>query len=127
MFPPPIDIPVDLVRVEVPYHPDAIASSATGSLLLYPPEEGTWKYEDWAVIDEEVVEDWSDSRLPDLLNITPWRELGFQGQGVKVAVFDIEWFGQAFTDSLSTAKTHDCFVHPVLNSQPKCFTGLLAQ
>jgi len=113
MFPPPIDIPHDLIRVEIPYHPNAIARSATGSLLRYPPDEDIpWKYEEFAVVDEAPVEGWNDGRLADILNVEPWRELGFEGQDVKVAVFDIEWFGQAFTEDLANAKTHDCFVHP---------------
>ena len=112
MFPPPIDIPDNLIRVDVPFHEDAIASSATGSLLLSPPEEGMWKYEDFAVVDENPNLTWGDARLDSLLNIGPWRELGYTGKGVKLAVFDIEWFGQEFTEEIRTAQTHDCFVHP---------------
>ena len=55
---------------------------------------------------------WQDARLNDLLNIRPWRELGFLGQGVKLAVFDIEWFGTDFVEQLDGATTHDCFEHP---------------
>lgn len=112
MFPPPIDIPDHLIRVEVPFHEQAIASSTTGSLLLEPPTYGKWKYEDFAVVDEEPVQVWSDPRLAEVLNIHPWRERGHEGQGVKLAVFDIEWFGEEFTPELAQASTHDCFVHP---------------
>ena len=112
MFPPPIDIPPDLIRVEVPHHPQAIASSYYASILLSPPTEGKWKYESFAVPDQDI-ESWTfDERIDDLLNLAPWRELGHTGKGVRVAVFDIEWFGQAFTDVLQDAQTHDCFVHP---------------
>ena len=47
MFPPPLDIPDHLIRVDIPFHEQAIASSTTGSLLLEPPEYGTWKYEEF--------------------------------------------------------------------------------
>ena len=77
---------------------------------LEPPEEGTWKYEEFAVVDEESVQLWSDPRLGEVLNVYPCRERGYEGKGVKVAVFDIEWFGEEFTPELAQARTHDCFV-----------------
>ena len=104
-----------LIRVDVPFHEQAIASSASGSLLIEPPAFGKWKYEDFAVVDEEPVQMWSDSRLAEVLNVDPWRELGYEGQGVKLAVFDIEWFGEEFTLELAQASTHDCFVQHCLN------------
>lgn len=112
MFPPPIDIPDKLIRVDIPFHDQAIATSSTGSLLSSPPLEGKWKYEEFAVVDEESTDNWSDPRLKDILNVQPWRDLGYEGQGVKLAVFDIEWFGEEFISELSHATTHDCFVHP---------------
>ena len=112
MFPSPLDIPDNLIRVEIPFHEEAIASSATGSLLRSPPEEGPWKYEDFAVVDSDPVGTWNDARLGDVLNVRPWREKGVLGKGVKLAVFDIEWFGTDFTEELHGMESHDCFVHP---------------
>jgi hypothetical protein len=96
-----------LVRVEDPHHPDAIARSATGSVLLAPPEQGDWADEEPAVVDAWVAEE-----AMDLLNLDAWHGRGARGAGVKVAVFDLQWFGAVDPDELGAFTTHDCWADP---------------
>ena len=100
--------PFDLVRVDVPDHPEAIASSETGSLLLAPPEAGTpWRPESVPHTDA-----WTATEALEAMNVGPWHDAGIKGAGVKIAVFDPEWFGaEADSIELGEVTTHDCFVH----------------
>ncbi|MEC7984716.1 MAG: S8 family serine peptidase, partial [Myxococcota bacterium] len=50
-------------------------------------------------------------QLLDTLNVLPWHELGYKGSGVKIAVFDIEWFGAEISANVTAENTHDCFAH----------------
>lgn len=109
--------PAELVRVDEPDHPEAIATSAAGSLLLAPPSDGgPWRPE--AVAELDAVTAWE---ALDALRVDPWHEAGVDGSyadgsGVKVAVFDVQWFGAELRDlgiyeELAPAGTWDCFAH----------------
>jgi subtilisin family serine protease len=101
--------PWALVRVEDPSHPDADAVSETGAVLLAPPAKGTpWRYEPVPEVDG-----WVGQEGIEAMNIASYHELGFAGAGVKVAVFDLLWFGsEADPNELGEVKTHDCYYHP---------------
>ena len=80
--------PWSLVRVEDPNYPGAETHSATGSVLLEPPPPGiAWTEEDVPVTDSFVAEE-----ALAALAVHPWHDGGFTGAGVKVAVFDLQWF-----------------------------------
>jgi len=100
--------PWALVRVEDPDHPDADAVSETGAVLLAPPARGTpWRYEPVPEVDG-----WVGQEGITAMNIAPYHELGFAGAGVKVAVFDLLWFGsEADPSELGEVQTHDCYYH----------------
>lgn len=105
LFAAPLAIhPFDLVRVDVPGHPDAVTSSGTGSVLLAPPTDGTpWE---WESVPETTV--WPAEEAVEATNADLWHDLGHTGAGVKVAIFDLGWFGtEPLVDAVST---HDCFV-----------------
>ncbi len=95
------------VRVEDPDHPQAVASSHTGSLLYERPEDGTpWRY---ASIPEPDI--WPATEALEVTNASLWHAEGATGAGVKVAVFDIGWFsGDADPSELGDYTTHDCFI-----------------
>ncbi|MEL6345444.1 MAG: S8 family serine peptidase [Myxococcota bacterium] len=106
-----------LYRVNVPDHPDALTHSATGSVLSAPPSDGTaFQIESLAEIDAEpAVDAWGDVvawEALDAMNIRPWHAAGHDGSGVKVAVFDVQWFGADLDEAeLGPVQTHDCFTH----------------
>lgn len=121
-----------LVRVDVPDHPDAEATSRRGSTLLEPPAEGPWRVEPVPEIDAEFdlmgdpatwgdlptldddLGDWASEEAVDVMRVRPWHDAGFTGQGVSIAVFDIQWFGTDLypaLDEMSDYETHDCFRH----------------
>lgn len=101
--------PATLVRVDDPRHPDAIVSSATGSLLRAPPDPGTpWRWAAIPELDEAVASEAVEVTHADL-----WHVDGARGQGVKIAVFDLGWFGgEANPDEIGAYETHDCWTHP---------------
>jgi len=96
------------VRVDVPDWPGALASSARGSLLAGPPTDGTpWRYESTAEIDQFVA-----TEAVEALQVEGWHEAGFDGSGVKVAVFDPQLMNAELEpDELGEFETHDCFAH----------------
>ncbi len=95
----------DRVRVDVPDWPGALSSSETGSVLLAPPPVGTpWRIEEAPGVDRFVA--WE---AVDALAIDPWAAAGAGGAGVKVAVFDVQWFNaEVAMDELGDPSTHDC-------------------
>ncbi len=108
--------PFDLVRVEQADHPEADATSSLGSLLLAPPTDGSaWTPESTAEVDVVAWE------AIEALAVEPWQDAGVDGtypdgSGVKVAVFDVQWFGSELRDlglyeELSPAGTWDCYAH----------------
>ena len=80
--------PWELVRVDVPDHPEADASSDRGSLLLAPPGDPDLPWRVEAVPELDVIE--SGGFVPteafDALAVEPWHRAGHLGQGVSVAV-----------------------------------------
>lgn len=121
-----------LVRVNEPDHPDAETSSRSASTLLAPPAQGPWQVEpvpevdaafalmgdaqDWEAVpaDADHVGDWASTEALDVMRVRPWHDAGFTGQGVKIAVFDIQWFGTDLypaLDEMGDYETHDCFRH----------------
>lgn len=103
-------------RVEIPYHPNAIATSQYGSILESPISGIPSKPVFWAVTDEEYLP--SNNLVTDMdaleaMNLLEWHANGYTGQSVKVAVFDVEWQGADWSnDELGMVTTHDCFAHP---------------
>ncbi|MFZ5477085.1 MAG: S8 family serine peptidase [Myxococcota bacterium] len=99
---------LDRYRVDVPDWPGAEATSATGSVLLAPPPAGTkWRHETPPVPDTyDAVE------AIEALGAESWHARGEGGKGVKVAVFDVQFFNAAvWADELGDVATHDCQAH----------------
>ena len=113
MFPPLIDLPPDLYRVEINDHPLAISSSVSASVLEEAPTDIPWRYESMAIVDRaQGIGIIQPEATYDALNIHSWHDAGFQGQGISIAVFDVEWFGVDWPQSeLAPVETHDCFAH----------------
>ena len=110
------DTPV-YFRVDVPYMPGAISTSAYGSIVETPPEGMSYRPVSWAVVDEEFPSLNDNIVIPEdlhqALNSTAWHNEGYLGTGVKVAVFDVEWQGAEWPNGeLGFVETHDCFAHP---------------
>jgi subtilisin family serine protease len=109
-------VPWDLVRVDDPSWPGAIARSATGATLLSPPPPGTpWRWEAVPVDDPIDAPPLTTGRIwpaTDALSVTnadSWHAQGITGQGVKVAVFDLGWYGgETDLSELGPVTTHDC-------------------
>lgn len=98
-----------LVRVDVPDWPGAVATSSRGSLLLAAPEAGVpWRPEPVPEVDAYVA--WEAEVA---LNSAPWVAAGHDGSGVRVAVFDVQWFNAELgLDELGDVATWDCQAHP---------------
>ncbi len=109
--------PDDLVRVDDPDHPDAVARSATGALVEGIPEEGPWRPASLPEPDvvegqrlQEVLTPGVDDDLLDVLGVRAWHQAGALGQGVRVAVFDSSFFaGITEPEKVEPFTTHDCF------------------
>lgn len=121
MFPVPTDSILDhqeidrplYFRVDTPFLPSAISTSAYGSLVEVPPTDHPYRPVQWAVVDRELTNAITPTDTFDALNVEPWHEAGFKGQAVKIAVFDVEWQGAEWSNGeLGTVTTHDCFAHP---------------
>jgi len=104
-----------LIRVDEPLHDQAIATSHTGSVLLAPPEDGSvWRTESVPEVDGIDLSEVWDERVAEVTGIDKWHKSGFLGQGVRIAVFDIQWFGAALRDNeLGETQTHDCWADPL--------------
>ena len=47
------------------------------------------------------------------MGVQPWHDAGFTGEGVRIAVFDIQWFGaEQRLEELGAFESWDCWVHP---------------
>ena len=118
-----IDEAWPLVRVEVPDFPGALLSSAGASLLAAPPTDGTpWRAEilaepDLSPATPSELAAWSTGSFRpgeafDALGAGPYRAAGYDGSGVKVAVFDIQWQDwELHAAELGPVQTHDCARH----------------
>ena len=105
-LPAPILGPAELVRVDDPDHPNAIARSETGALLAEPPSDGT----PWRLASIPEIDETSGLEAVRATNVELWHEVGAAGQDVKVAVFDIGWFiGDGDPAPVGEVSTHDCF------------------
>jgi subtilisin family serine protease len=102
--------PDELVRVDDPAHPDAIARSATGAILVGPPEDGI-PYRSVVVPEIDRVEVSAPAaEALDVVGARSWHADGVRGEGVKVAVFDSNWFvGETDPVEVQPFQTHDCF------------------
>lgn len=105
--------PSTWVRVDDPDHPDAIARSATGAILASPPTDGTpWRRESLAV-PTGVDAPGAVGDAVAITNADLWHADGITGAGVRVAVFDVGWFGDTDIDRVIGPYTsHDCFATP---------------
>ncbi len=99
-----------LYRVDVPDYPGALATSDRGSVLAAPPADGTpWRVEAVPVPDVGPYEAWE---AIDALDVRPWHEAGYTGQGVSIAVFDLQWYGfDRIPEELGAIESHDCWAH----------------
>ncbi len=104
----PLDVgPDSLVRVDVPDWPAAEVSSDRGSVLLSPPPAGTrWRYEPYPVVDSLP-----GSEAIEALDAGAWHDAGVLGAGVKVAIFDVQWFGADTFEALEGYPRNDCWTH----------------
>lgn len=100
--------PFEFVRVLDPDYPGALAQSEQASVRIGPPEEGVpWQWESVPYTDG-----WVDTDLLAVTNANEWQRQGHLGAGVKVAVFDLQWFGARWDEmGLGDVQTHDCWAH----------------
>ena len=107
--PPPLPDHVELVRIDVPDLPGAVATSAYGSVFVGDPglPGHPSRPEPLAEIDAVVA-----TGAMDALAVHPWHARGHGGAGVKVAVFDSQWRDwELLDDELGATSSHDCFLH----------------
>ncbi|MCB9762612.1 MAG: S8 family serine peptidase [Alphaproteobacteria bacterium] len=112
----PEDIgPWDLVRVDIPDYPGALSTSHRGSVLAEPPPPGTpWRVEELPVVEQEGdgTGRYNLDEISDAMGVSAWHAAGWRGQGVKVAVFDVQWYGAELNElELGAFQTHDCWAH----------------
>lgn len=95
------------VRVDDPAWPGAVERSLTGAVLDAPPPAGVA----WRSDGEVVLDGVPDAISLDALNAPAWHDAGYLGQGVRVAVLDLQW--QALEDAgLDLVDgTADCATH----------------
>jgi subtilisin family serine protease len=110
MFPPPPPVDqVELVRVDIPDLPGAVASSSVGSVFEGDPGIPGVASRPEAMAEVDLVE---ATGAIEALDATEWHRSGFRGQGVKIAVFDSQWRDwELLADELTPVSTHDCFDH----------------
>lgn len=102
-----------LYRVEDPFFPGAAVRSPYGAILTEPPPPGVkWQPEPLGTLDG-VFPDRVDYEAAEVMGVRPWHDAGFKGQGVKVAIFDSQWFLSGAEDQgvlgESVVSTHDCW------------------
>ncbi len=103
------DAALELVRVDVPDHPEAIISSSRGSMLAAPPTDGTpWRRVSIPEVDSSYVA-WE---AVDALQTQAWIDAGYDGSGVRVAVFDVQWLNAELgLEELGDVQSWDCGAH----------------
>jgi len=101
-----------LVRVDVADHPEAIATSRYGSTLLAPPTDGTaWRAAPVPEITAVNHDGWTAIEAIDSMGVESWHDYGLDGSGVRIAIFDIQWFQLEQHPTLGALPSHDCFGH----------------
>ena len=105
------DEPPELIRVASPDVPGALARTLTHSLLAEPPDPALGL--DWHRETMAVPDGWPGRGTVDVMNTDLWHDAGYTGQGVKVAIFDIQWtHAEADAAVLGEVQTADCWLHP---------------
>ncbi|MFT4623503.1 MAG: subtilisin family serine protease [Myxococcota bacterium] len=101
--------PLTLFRVDDPHHPDALWRSATGAVIEGRPPAGVpHRYAVMAELDSMPAVEALEVTNADL-----WHADGLTGAGVKIAVFDIGWYGpEADVSELGEYIGRDCVLHP---------------
>ncbi len=119
--------PAALVRVDVPDYPGALTTSRHGSLLAAPPDDPAtpWRPASIPQLDRAPAGDSAEADVSspgpitaweaiDALGVEPWHAAGYDGSGVKVAVFDVQWHEAELAShaaELGDYETHDCYAH----------------
>jgi subtilisin family serine protease len=115
----PVD-PWSLVRVDQPDLPGAEATSDRGSLLLEPPTDLPYRVEPVPEIDQIDASEldpeglWLSEESRDVLRAQEWLDRGYDGEGLKIAIFDVQWFNTEegwHEAELGDYSTQDCFAH----------------
>lgn len=102
-----------LYRVERPDAPGALATSATGSVVREPPTDGTPYRVEALAQPHGHFGAYAADDAAEVIGAEAWHEAGYTGEGVKLAVFDVQWFGSELgPDELGDFDTHDCWAHP---------------
>ena len=97
------------IRVDEPDVPGAVASSRYGSVLEAPPELPGLR---WRLEPVPEVDAFAAPEVAEAIELAPWHESGALGQGVHVAIFDIQWNEvEYFAAELGGIATYDCFDH----------------
>ena len=132
MFPPAHIDPPELYRVEFVDHPQSLYGSAAASVLEAPPDHLPYRRESMAIVDRDTALTDTVAHTPAFvgrvsptetlraLNVDSWHLAGHFGEGVRVAVFDVEWFGatwphEELLDPRGNVSTHDCVQHRSCN------------
>lgn len=111
MYPPvsPPEEAVELVRVDEPDLPGAVASSAYGSVFAGYAGTGGKVHRPEPLAEVDLVE---ATGAVEALDASSWHRAGYTGAGVKVAIFDSQWRDwEALERELQPTSTHDCFDH----------------
>lgn len=97
-----------LFRVADPTWPGAVATTPDAALLEAPPPPGVPYQQE----PDVRLDGWPAIQAVEVMNADLWHAHGWTGAGVKVAVFDLGWFGaEADVDVLGDVETADCFLH----------------
>ncbi|MCB9794045.1 MAG: S8 family serine peptidase [Alphaproteobacteria bacterium] len=82
-------------------------------MLLEPPAPGVrWDLEPVPYLDDAPTGRWVAQEALDVTGAGAWHDAGYQGQGVKLAVFDLQWYGAELDElELGAFETHDCWLH----------------
>ncbi len=80
-------------------------------MLEAPPVDGT----PWRPAPIPAVDEYQADEAIDAMGVQSWHQAGWDGTGVKIAVFDLQWYQvelRADTLGLDTlSRTHDCYGH----------------